>query len=888
VALTAGIRLGQYEIIAKIGVGGMGEVWCATDTNLGRQVAIKILPDAFAHDPERLARFEREAKTLASLNHPNIAQIYGLEKTDSIRALVMELVEGPTLADRIGQGPIPIDEALPIAKQIAEALEAAHEQGIIHRDLKPANIKLRADGMVKVLDFGLAKALAPARASDLSQSPTISSPAMTRIGVIVGTAAYMSPEQGRGQSVDKRTDIWAFGCVLFELVTGRRAFGGDIVADTLAAVVRAEPDWSALPGATPQSIHRLLRRCLEKDRRRRLADIADARYDLEEAQALQPLSPGWAVVPRASIGLLVAATILGILVGALMMEVWRRSLPMPSDIPTTAQLLRVVIDLPSGASLPLARNRVIALSSDGRRLAYVGQSASDTMAYLHDMRESTFAAVPGTEGATSVFFSPDGRWLGFLTADKVKKVALDGGSPITLCNANLPRRASWTHDDTIYFDQNPGAAGYVSRVAAAGGDPVTVIPASEEGRRTFSQMLPDGRTALMSVSTRNISADYADVILVSVATGQSTLLIRSAYDAQYLASGYMIFARASNLLAVPFDASRSEVTGEPVLVASGASSRSMSGNEGIQAAVSESGLLAYVPGDDQAIGRLAWVDRRGASEFLPLSAAPYRALDLSPNDQRVAVHVADVTDFILVHDLVRRESRRLAASEGRGWPVWSPDSSKLAFAAWQSLARSSVRSRDVDRGDEMELLPASTGNVRPSAWSPTRSVLGLDLPRRGLGMALLTIGGGLDQIFDERFEHGEATFSPDGRWVAYRSNETGRGEIFVRPTVNVISSGGRQISNEGGAEPVWCPCGELFYRYGNRWMSVRIRTNPELKWDTPSLAFETDFIDTPGRSYDVSANGNRLLIVKHDTRDIVNRVNLVANWVELLRPTRGK
>jgi Tol biopolymer transport system component len=398
-------------------------------------------------------------------------------------------------------------------------------------------------------------------------------------------------------------------------------------------------------------------------------------------------------------------------------------------------------------------------------------------------------------------------------------------------------------------------------------------------------MMPDGRTALMSVSTRSVSADYADVMLVSVATGQSIVLIRSAYEAQYVSSGYVIFTRASNLFAVPFDASRSEVTGEPVLLVAGARSLSSSGNEMNQVAVSESGLLAFIPGDDQAVGRLTWVDGRGSNEFLPLPAGPYIVLDLSPNDQRLAVHVADVTDYVLVYDLARGESRRLSATEGRGWPVWSPDSTKLAFAAWQSLARSSVRVREVDRGEEAEVLPTSSGSVRPSSWSPDASVLALDLPRRGLGMALLTIGGTLEEILDERVQISGVSFSPDGRWVAYAADGAGLADVFVRPSTGFTSSGARQISTDGGTEPVWCPCGKLFYRNGNRWMSVRIRTTPELHWDAPTLAFETDFVDTPGRSYDVSADGTRLLIVKRETPDILNRINLVVNWMELLLVT---
>jgi serine/threonine-protein kinase len=817
----------------------------------------------------------------------------------------MELVEGPTLADRIGQGPIPVDDALPIAKQIAEALESAHEQGIIHRDLKPANIKLRPDGTVKVLDFGLAKALEPkpprdpidwsevpailepAREIDATASPTITSPALlTGVGMLLGTAAYMSPEQARGKPVDKRTDIWAFGCVLYEMLTGRRAFGGESVADTLGVVIHTDPAWGALPTGVPLPITELLRRCFKKDPRERLRDVGEARIDIDELLRA-PRSTAAASMPSTSsvrwraIG---AATAAGMVVGAVMVGMWRSGQEELPERPSFGPLTRSSVELPSEAPLALGSQsaaigidpNIVALSPDGRHLAYVSASPSVAMVYLRDVGGSSVGPVAGTEGAIHAFFSPDSSWLGFLTSDKVKKVSLAGGTPITLSDARNAIRATWTRNDAIYLADDEGAR--ISRVSAMGGGPPTVI-VSRPIHDKVSQILPDGTAALVTSQARNISADYADVLLVSLATGESKVLIRSGYDARYIAPGYLLFGRGGSLLAVRFDPTQGEVTSDPVPVVSDATMESLFGQ--VQVAVSDNGLIAYVPGVDRAIGRLAWVDRQRRTEFLPPPARVYGVVDLAPTGERLAVHVADVTDYVWVYEVDRGEGRRLPATEHNGWPRWSPNGTRVAFTSWQSLERGRVLVRAIDGDGQTEEIVPFSRSVIPSSWSPDGRVLAFDSFDLGVsGFGFVSFGGNVERVQNERFAQWGPDFSPDGRWIAQSSSETGRYEVFVRsyPDGKIT----RQISVDGGIEPVWCTCGELFYRNATRWMSSKIRTQPDLQWDPPQLAFETDFIDTPGRSYDISPDGKRLLVVKRAGEAARNRINLVANWTSLL------
>jgi hypothetical protein len=860
-----GQTLGQYRIEEKLGEGGMGKVYRARDSRLGRHVAIKVLPENFGRDPERLARLTREARVLAALNHPNIAAIYQLEQAEGRTFLVLELVEGENL-----RVPLPLNEALSVARQITEALEAAHEKGIVHRDLKPANIKVTPERKVKVLDFGLAKALQEPVETDQSQSTTISM-ATTRADAIVGTPAYMSPEQAAGQPVDKRTDIWSFGCVLYEMLAGRRAFGGQTIIETLSAVAKAEPEWARLPPATPNTVRQVLNLCLKKEPSHRLHHIVDARILIEHAE----IPSGISTTRRAPRGLILAGAV--VLAASIMsFYLGRRS---GAEQPQVARpLTHTAIDLTANAQLALGiqvpltgfDSPVIALSRDGRYLAYVGQSPSGTMLYLRESGALTVRPVTGTEGAIYAFFSPDTRWLGFLTNDKVKKVPLHSGAPSILCDARQPIRASWTLDDTIYFIDVYG--GRISRVAAAGGGPTVVAAASG----SFSQVLPNGEWALMTNWTRGISADYAEVVLRSLTTGESRVLIRAGYDARYIPPNHVMFGRGGDLFAVRFNPTRGEIEGDPFPLVSGVSMVSLWGQ--VHAAISENGLIAYVPGGDLAIGRLAWVDRQGRTEFLAAPARLYSVFDLAPDGERLAVHVADVTDYIWIYDLKRGEGRRLTAGKHSGWPVWNPDSRTVAFSGWETLGRHSISTQPADGGGEArEILAPSQESRRrsPSSWSADHRVLALD---RWGGVSFLSLSDAEVRPPDPSPNEWGADFSPDGRWVAYVSEELGRAEIFVRsfPEASTV----RQISTEGGVEPVWCPCGELFWRHGNRWMSVVVRTQPALSWDPPQFVFQTDFIDTEGRSYDVSSDGKRLLVVKRAEPYERSRIYLVTNWME--------
>ena len=636
-ALTPGTRLGVYDIKAQIGAGGMGEVYRARDTKLQRDVAIKILPEAFAHDSERLARFDREARTLASLNHPNIGQIHGLEESDGIKALVMELVEGPTLADRIAQGPITLDEALPIAKQIAEALEAAHEQGIIHRDLKPANVKVRPDGMVKVLDFGLAKALEPVAAgsTDATTSPTITSPAMmTRVGVILGTAAYMSPEQVKGRPADKRSDVWAYGCVIYEMLTGARAFAGDEVSDTLAAVLRGEPDWRVLPTETPASIRRLLRRCLEKDRKRRLSDAADARLEIEEAlttpmfetsAASAPSQGGWRR------GALIAAAALAVGGVAAGGAVWT------TIRPAQARVTRTVIQT-SGATALAITSRApggLAITPDGSRLVYT--AASQLVVRRLDRFDSE--ALAGLGSPTQPFISPDGQWIGFFDGVVLKKVAIGGGPAVTVFKDNNPSGgplgATWGTNGTIVY---AGQVAGLKRVAAAGGGEAETLttPDRERGevRHSWPSFLPGGRALLFSISYAVRAPEIAGL---NLETGAKTVLL-SGLRARYLPSGHLVFGTENTLRAVAFDLERRTVVGEPVPVVSPVLA-AQGPVTAYEYDVAADGTLVYLPTSIASpfMRTPVWVDRQGRETSLGMQARPYVHPRLAPDGTRVAV-----------------------------------------------------------------------------------------------------------------------------------------------------------------------------------------------------------------------------------------------------------
>ena len=611
-ALAAGTKLGSYEVVAAIGAGGMGEVYRAHDTKLGRDVAIKVLPEAFAHDPERLSRFQREAKILASLNHPNIATIHGLEQSGDTSYLVMELVSGETLAGRVKAGPIGIEEALKIAVQIAEALEAAHEKSIIHRDLKPANVKVTPEGKVKVLDFGLAKAFAGDTTNeDLGNSPTLSA-AATMQGTILGTAAYMSPEQARGKACDKRTDIWAFGCVLYELLTGRQSFDGETTTEILAAVLRGEPDWQALPETTPFSIRALLRRCLQKEMNKRARDAGDARIEIEEALAapataeLTTTAPtkrfrtlGWRALIFGLSAVLLGAAIAGL-------AVWNLK---PAPAPTLQPVTRTVINLPSGQQLAgLENGPAVVLSPDGTRLAYSAFQGGNQQLYLRALDSVEATPIPGTEGAMNPFFSPDSQWLGFFADGKLKKVSVSGGAAVTLAVASNPGGASWGSQGIIAFA--PTQVGALQQMQEAGGtpQPLTHFEKADATHR-WPEFLPGGRALLFAAAPNSINFSIGQIAVQLVGTGERRNLIQAGMSPRYAPSGHLIYAQGGSLMAVPFDPQHLATTGTAIPVVEGVLQSPFSG--AVQYSFSNSGSLVYVSGGLQsAQNRLLWVNRK--------------------------------------------------------------------------------------------------------------------------------------------------------------------------------------------------------------------------------------------------------------------------------------
>jgi eukaryotic-like serine/threonine-protein kinase len=913
-SIRPGTRIGSYEITAQIGAGGMGEVYRATDTHLKRTVAIKVLPEAVATDGERLARFQREAEVLARLNHPNIAAIYGLEKSDGTAALVMELVEGPTLADRIAQGPIPVDDALPIARQIAEAVEAAHEQGIVHRDLKPANVKVRPDGVVKVLDFGLAKALDPVAAgsTDATASPTITSPAMmTRMGVILGTAAYMSPEQAKGRAADKRSDVWAFGCVLYEMVTGRRAFEGEDISDTLAAVLRGEPEWTALPAKLSPAIGALLRGCLDKDRRRRVADLSTARFIIDregEAVAAVAVSPASQIRRAASILVAVAAT--AVVATYTTFSLTRVSAP-------SLPVVRATIALPMGDRFTNPGVHVVALSADGTRLAYT----ANQRLYLRPMEQLDPTPIRGTEVARDLaarqpFFSADGRWIGFWQDGQLKKVSITGGAPLPLCAAENPWGVSWTSDNTILYGQSEegagkGAAG-IWRVSSEGGTPEHVVKVEAGQIAHGPQLLPDGRAILFTLA-RIEDWDTAQIVVQSLDSDRRHVVVERGADARYVPTGHLVYALEGTLLAVPFDVTRLAVTGDAVPLVEDVAQL----NIAALFAISDQGALVYVPRDalpeNQPRQRtLVWVDRQGRE--VPIKGVPPRVYlhpRLSRDGTRVALDVRDEAHDIWIWHLARGTLERLTLEPTfEQFGVWGHDGKTVIYASstfGHSTSPRSLFRRPSDFTGTAEQLIEGKVSQLPSSVTPdgTALIFRIQTPPSKVGtpsasdLSLLSLEGEhrSRRLLETPFDEANGEVSPNGQWLAYESNESGRNEIHVRPFPNVNDPGKQQVSINGGTQPLWARNGqELFYEAMGTVMRVPVKTDST--FGTPEKVFDGPYLFRQpglgrGRMYDVSADGQRFLMIKEisgaDERPPSARIILVQNWFEELKrlvPTR--
>ena len=841
----------------------MGEVYRARDTKLDRDVAIKVLPEEFAKDKERLARFEREAKLLASLNHPNIASIYGLEESDGVKALVLELVEGPTLAERIAEGPIPVEETLAIAKQIAEALEAGHEAGVIHRDLKPANVKVKEDGTVKVLDYGLAKALegdAPGGAdSELSASPTLTRHG-TQIGVILGTAAYMSPEQAKGKRVDKRADVWAFGVVLYEMLTGKRAFAGEDVSDTLAYVLTKEPEWDALPVDLSPTLRVFLTRCLEKDPKRRLPDIGVVRLAIDGAFEITATQQGDVLLPvgwRASMGMAATAALLLSIVASV--AVWNLKPEAPRPV------ARFSLLLPPGDLLTGRGRHVVALSSDGTRLVY---SANEQL-YLRAMDQTEATPVRGTEGdPRGPFFSPDGEWVGFWADGQLKKVAISGGAPVRLCDAEGLFGARWGADDTIVFGQR-GAG--IMQVSTDGGTPEVLIQLDTTGEVGYGPQVLPGEKAVLFTLGDGSRWDDAQIVVHSLETGERKVLIEGGRDARYVPTGHLVYVLDGTLLAVPFDVDALEVMGGPIPMAEGVMTSVRFG--AAHFSVSDTGALVYMTASDLGDRTLVWVDRDGREEALAAEPRAYTYPRISPDGGRVALDVRDQENDIWIWDFARETLTRLTFAPGGDlYPVWTPDGRQIAFSSDRD-GTYNLYWKAADGTGAVERLTESENLHFPYAFSPDGRQLvflaGTDGFRNSnLGVLSLDEGSSEPLVATE-FSERNGELSPDGRWLAYDSNSSGQSEIYVRPFPNV-EDGQWLISSGGGTRPLWARDGqELFYLApGARLMAVGVQTEPGFVPGNAEVVFEGRYSGgVLGRTYDISPDGERFLTIKKSESD---------------------
>jgi eukaryotic-like serine/threonine-protein kinase len=891
-AFTSGTRLGPYEITALLGAGGMGEVYRATDTSLKRQVAIKVLPASLADDPERLARFQREAEMLAALNHPNIAHIHGVDHSAGVPALVMELVEGPTLADRIRRDAIPIDEALPIAKQIAEALEAAHEQGIIHRDLKPANIKVRADGVVKVLDFGLAKALAADAddlAIELSRSPTITTPAATRLGVVLGTAAYMSPEQARGQTVGEQTDIWAFGVMLYEMLTGRQAFTGETITDIIARIVTADPDWTALPESTPPFVRILLRQCLQKRRADRLHHIADARIHIDSAQSDPALvsttvPQGHVVRPRPLAWIAAAALLITGALAALGIE--RLVRPAPSAIAA----VRLSVPPPPKASFSGAPNTpYISMSPDGRHLAFLASVDGVLRVWVRSLDTLDARPLAGTEGVVPYppFWSADSRFIGFFTVTrKLRKIELVGGPVQTICDVEtgtINPSGAWNRDGVIVF--GAGAAP-LKRVSAAGGtpEPLTALDQSrQELGHYWPTFLPDGDHFFFLA--RSATPENSAIFIGSLSSRETMRVIGADSRIAYDPSGYLLFVRDGSLLALPFNARKLRPAGDPFLVAEHVRSNT-TGQSTLT--VSENGVLAYRTADVER-NTLRWFDRSGKPLGTLGSIGAYQSPKLSPDEQRVAIARSDSPTEgadIWVIEVARGTMTRLTfgggAAAGRSSAVWSPDGEKVAFRSSKGAGENVNVKAPSGAGNE-EVLVKAPGILQD--WSSDgRFVLTNDR----VSIWVVPLFGDrkpYSYLAPAQFSRAQPQLSSDGRWMAYRSNESGKNEIYVQsfPDASVRA----RISTDGGDSPRWRRDGkEIFYLDPDQKLMVVSVSASAKKLDvsTPSRLFEVTVssIAPQRQQYDVTSDGQRFL-VNTNAAESETPVTVVVNWQEELK-----
>lgn len=899
-AIAAGTKLGTYEIIESAGSGGMGEVYRARDLKLGRDVALKVLPASVASDAARMARFRQEARVLASLNHPNIGSIYGIEDSQ-VQALVLEFVEGPTLADVILAGPLAFDEAMPIARQIAEALEYAHEKGITHRDLKPANVKLCPDGMVKVLDFGLAKVLTsdPASSSDAANSPTFTAMA-TQAGVILGTAAYMSPEQAKGKTVDRRTDIWAFGCVLFEMLSGRRPFEGETVTDTLAAIVRGEPDWQLLPEEAPHAVIELLRRCLQKDPKQRMQAIGDARIAIDDAQSLpdpvsmQKAGRGPSARTRAAVlpWLLFSALLVGLLIAGVAW--WLEKKPAPRrvqfEIPIAqSDSLQVQAD-----SLQFEGQSPIAISSDGSKLAFTLRHNGISQLYLRSLDSADPIAVPNTEGAFGPFFSPDDQWIGYFVPGKMMKVPTVGGAPIELCTiGGNPRGASWGKNGFIYLA--PIATDGLSKVPEAGGTPqpfTSLDTKNNERTHRWPSVLPDGKHVIFTVGKMD-SPEYYDDSEIDIAdtkTGERTLIWKGSSMAKYLPYGQLLYARAGKIYAAPFDVSAKKVTGPSREVLTG-----VAGDVSTGAVFMSSGAtdLAVVEGGPMLTNRsnFAWVDQDGRVSNLPAPTHYYRDIQLSPDGTKIAVVFAEKTQDVWIYDIPADRLTRLTYEGLDQSPIWSADGKTIYYVYNGVGGTYSIKSVPSDgSAAPIEIVNSKHPGLVPYSVSPDGATL---FASKGTDHGGELVGVQLKEKDRREWtlmsnDEGWPRISPDGKLMAFVKGTGGYYDLYVQP---YPATGAQwQISTEGGIHPVWSRDGKrvFFLDRSANVMMTEIRTNPSFSATNPKLVYRNIYRPGGGiNNFSVAPDGKRILVMNPVEGKGAMKILVNLNWVQTLKqPTK--
>jgi len=865
----------------------MGEVYRATDTNLKRQVAIKVLPASVAGDPERLARFQREAEVLAALNHPNIAHIHGLEKSDGTIALVMELVEGPTLADRIAKGAIPIDEALTIAKQIAEALDAAHEQGIIHRDLKPANIKVRPDGTVKVLDFGLAKALEPSgvMSASMSMSPTITSPAMTQMGIILGTAAYMSPEQARGLVVDRRADIWAFGCVMYEMIVGHHAFEGEDVSDTLATVLKSEPDWKAIPPNVPNAVRTLIESCLRKDRRERIRNISTAFFVLNQAYAGGSDAPVRSPLARSGWTLAI------FIIAAVMIGAAGTGIVLQNSRQSPVAVTRFAINLPPGQLLSQPRQGV-AISPDGTRVAY---AANDRL-YLRSMADLEPREIPGTQSALSPVFSPDGQSLAFWAEGALKRIAISGGSAVPICPlSGAPNGMVWDKSGIFFALARTG----ILRVSPNGGKPELVGAQIDEDSLVYGvQLLPDGDTLLFAVTQRNAGNDLwnkARIIEQSIQRGERKTLIEGGTDGRYVPSGHIVYVLNGTLFAVPFDLAKHAVTAGPVAIIEGV--RRMGGitTGGAHFAFSSTGSLVYQPttasgGPEEVV----LIDPKGRTEPLKLPKGSYSYPRVSRDGKRLAIETSDGKETnISIYELSGASApRRLTFGGNNRFPIWSDDGQRVAFQSDRD-GDPAVFWQPADGGAAERMTKPEPGTSHtPESWSPNGDAFLFSVAKKSeFSLWMFSVRDRKATPFDNVRStiSTDAVFSPDGQWVAYQTAESGQteGTTFVEP----YPPDGKKYQIAKCGRPLWShDATTLFCIPGpGRLAAVTVKTKPTFTFTNPVAVPRGFGIADPldQRPFDMMSDGRIVGIGTAGQAENESagssQIHVVLNWFEELK-----